>query len=101
MYSIYIYIWFVSLKPSPHIPETICALDFGLCAPTSGKTRWPCATLGESAMEGKKLRTHLQGTGTTKSHDGSMVLEYLPTFTPYLWPSFVGKYSIHGSYGNE
>ena len=26
------------------------------------------------------------------SHDGSMVLEYLPTFTSYLWPS-VGKYS--------
>ena len=23
---------------------------------------------------------------------GSMVLEYLPTFTPYLWPSFVGFY---------
>ena len=24
---------------------------------------------------------------------GSMVLEYLPTFTLYLWPSYVGKYS--------
>ena len=29
----------------------------------------------------------------------SMVLEYLPTFTQFLWPSFVGKYTIHGASG--
>ena len=29
----------------------------------------------------------------------SMVLEYLSTFTPFLSPSFVDKYTIHGAYG--
>jgi hypothetical protein len=26
-------------------------------------------------------------------------MEYLPPFTPFLRPSFVGKYTIHGAYG--
>ena len=28
-------------------------------------------------------------------------MEYLPSFTPFLWPSYVGKYTIHGAYGIE
>ena len=31
----------------------------------------------------------------------SMVLEYLPTFARTKSPSFVGKYTIHGAYGDE
>ena len=30
----------------------------------------------------------------------SMVLEYLPTFARTTSPSHVGKYTMHGAYGN-
>ena len=33
-------------------------------------------------------------------HPYAPCMEYLPTFTPFLWASFVGKYSIHGAYGS-
>ena len=84
--KLHLFTWFESWPL--YVPQMFAAPTVVLtahCIPPCRSGMLTASRYCASQWIGDKFITHMR----------TMVLKYLPSFTPFLWPSFVGKYTIY------